>query len=185
MVAFSEPITCEVRRISLPRTPVNKGKEKRRRISLPHYLRPGSLLSGSLSYTLGRHLLVNRCPHKLAVGTHERELRAIWGDEDVAVYSGTIPNGEGACAIRLDRIRPREAIVTKNLPIKVTGIDTFDLTLAVKDIIACNGERPLLTIALDFNPILGEQIRPLKRGLRALRPAGGVLILSISRSYSS
>src|SRR5215212_6391854 len=102
---------------------VNKGKKRRepgRRISLPHYLRPGSLLSGSLSDSLGHHLLVNRCPHKLGVGTHERELRAIRGDEDVAVYSGTIPKGDGACAIRLDRIRPSEAIVMKNLPVKVT-----------------------------------------------------------------
>src|SRR5919112_4826253 len=119
MVAFSEPITCEVRRISLPRTRMNKGKEQERRISLPHYLRPGSL-SGSLSYTLGRYLLVNRCPHKLGVGTHERELGAIRGDEDVAVYSGTIPKGDGACAIRLDRIRPSEGVLTKYLPIKVT-----------------------------------------------------------------
>ena len=76
--------------------------------------------SGSLSYTPGRHLLVNPRRHILGIGTHERKLRAIWGDEDVAVRSGTIPNGDGACAIGLDRIRPSEAIVTKSLPVKVT-----------------------------------------------------------------
>ena len=119
MVAFPEPITCEVLRIHFPRTRMNKGKEQGRRISLPHYLRPGSL-SGSLSDSLGRHLRVNPRRHILGGGTHEREHRAIRGDEHVALRSGTILKGYRACAIRFDAIRPREAIVTKSLPVKVT-----------------------------------------------------------------
>src|SRR5215212_4506297 len=117
---FREDPKGEVRGTPIPRTPVNKGKKRKGGALASPITSAQALLSGSLSYTLGRHLLVNRCPHILAVGTHERELRAIRGDEDVAVYSGTIPKGDGACAIRLDRIRPSEAIVMKNLPIKVT-----------------------------------------------------------------
>jgi len=49
------------------------------------------------------------------------------------------------------------------------------VAVAVKDVIPCNGERELF-IALDFNTIEGEQIRPVKRGLRALRPAGVLVI---------
>jgi hypothetical protein len=44
-----------------------------------------------------------------------------------------------------------------------------DLTVAVIDLIRCTGERDLF-VARDVNPILGEQIRPVQRGLRALRP---------------
>jgi hypothetical protein len=56
--------------------------------------------------------------------------------------------------------------------------------LAVKDLIACQGERPLL-IALDLNPILGEQVRPVERGLRALRCLGLVLGISGPDSQDS
>jgi hypothetical protein len=89
-------------------------------MSLPHYLRPGSLLSGSLSHSLGRHLRVNPRRHILGVGAHEREHTAIRGDEHVALRSGTIRKGDGACAIRLDSVRAREAIIAKSLPVKVT-----------------------------------------------------------------
>ena len=79
-----------------------------------------ALLGGSLSHSLGTPPRVNPRRHILGGGTHERELRAIRGDEHVALRSGTIPKGDGACAIRLDRIRPSEGVLTKNLPIEVT-----------------------------------------------------------------
>ena len=94
------------------------------------------------------------------------------------IFTRAISIGCGACAIRLDAIRPRDAIVTNDLlAVNVQCKDLLHLTLAVKDLIACQGERPLL-ISLDFNPILGEQLRPVERGLRALRCLA--LVLSIS-----
>src|ERR671920_452694 len=98
---------------------------------------------------------------------HIRKLTAIRSDE--VIFTRAISIGCGACAIRLDAIRPRDAIVTNDLlAVNVQCKYGFHLTLAVKDLIACQGERPLL-IALDLYPIVGEQVRPVERGLRALR----------------
>src|SRR5215208_2565131 len=98
---------------------------------------------------------------------HKRKLTAIGGDE--LIVTRAIRIGGGACAIRLDAIRPREGLVTNDLlAVNVQCKDLLHLTLAVKDLIARVGEWELL-IALDLNPITGEQIRPIKRGLRALR----------------
>src|SRR5215211_5590477 len=139
-------------------------------------------MSGSVSDPLGRPPRFKPRPHRLGgLGLDERKYTAIGGDE--LIVTRAIRIGGGACAIRIDAIRAGEALITSDLPVKVRGIDAFHLTVAVKDLIARNGDRPLL-IALDLNPILGEQIRPLERGLRALRPAGGVLILGISGSNS-
>src|SRR5215218_8922620 len=46
--------------------------------------------------------------------------------------------------------------------------------LAVMHLIACNGERPFV-VPPDLNPLVGEKILPLQRGLGALRL--GVLVL--------
>ena len=54
------------------------------------------------------------------------------------------------------------------LPLRFCRKDLVHLAVAVKDLIAREGERELI-IALDFNSISGEQIGPVKRGLRALR----------------
>jgi hypothetical protein len=74
--------------------------------------------SGSLSDSLGTPPQFKTRRHKLGVGTHERKHRAIRGDEHVVTRA--IRKGEGACAIRLDAIRPRAGLVTKSLPVKVT-----------------------------------------------------------------
>src|SRR5919112_6003025 len=75
MVAFSEPITCEVRRISLPRTPVNKGKKEGRDCQEP----PGSLSHLALDLPLSP--TTTPCmpqPHQpsLGVGSAARVLDA-------------------------------------------------------------------------------------------------------------
>src|SRR4051794_34802908 len=104
---------------------------------------------------------------------HKRKLTAIRSDE--LIVTRAIRIGFGACAIRLDAIRPRDAIVTNDLlAVNVQCKDLVHLTLAVKHIIARVGEWELL-IALDCNSISGEQIRPIKRGLGALRYLGLVL----------
>ena len=135
----------ELRRIWTLRRRVNKGKRKGRVSSIPAPLQQqayyyttivlavdvkgGGLaspttsaqaLSASLSDSLGRHPRVNPRRHILGGGSHEREHRAIRGDEHVPLRSGTILKGDRACAIRLDRIRPRAGLVTKSLPVKVT-----------------------------------------------------------------
>src|SRR5215211_8831891 len=115
------------------------------------------------------------------MGPHKRKLTAIRSGE--VIFTRAISIGCGACAIRLDAIRPRDGLVTNNLlAVNVQCKDLLHLTLAVKDLIARVGEWELL-ISLDLNSITGEQIRPLERGLRALR-LSGVLTLGISRSNS-
>jgi hypothetical protein len=146
-------------------------------------LRYRSAHSASLYNPLGTPPRFETRPHELGgLGLHERKHAAIGGDEYIDLR--TIPKGDGACAVRLDRVREGVGLLTSNLPVEVRGIDAFCLTVAVKDCIPCKGERDLLIIALDFDPIKGEQIRALKRGLGALRP-GGVLILGISGSNGS
>src|SRR5918994_6827580 len=141
-------------------------------------------MSDLVSDPLGRPPRFKPRPHKLGgLGLDERKDTAVWGDEHIDLR--TIPIGDGACAIRLDCIRGGDGLLTSNLPVKVRGSDAFLLTIAVKHGIPCNGERGLVIIALDFDSIKGERIRSVKSGLRALRPAGGVLILGISRSNSN
>src|SRR5215204_6779840 len=48
-------------------------------------------------------------------------------------------------------------------------------SVTVKHLLSCHGDRGLF---LPHNPIIGEQIPPVQRGLRALRP-GGVLVIGI------
>jgi hypothetical protein len=74
--------------------------------------------SGSLSDSLGRSPQFKTRRHNLGVGTHERELRAIRGDEHVVTRA--IRKSEGACAIGLDAIRLGERLVTSDLPVKVS-----------------------------------------------------------------
>src|SRR5918995_2885334 len=132
-------------------------------------------MSDLVSDPLGRPPRFKLRPHKLGgLGLDERKDTAVWGDEHIDLR--TIPIGDGACAIRLDGIRGGDGLLTSNLPVKVRGSDAFLLTVAVKDGIPCKGERDMVIIPRDFNPIKGEQISPVKRGLRALRP-GAVLIL--------
>src|SRR5215211_436944 len=74
-----DPAT-QLRRIPLPRTPVNNGRKKRG----PGRRSPGPLcLSGSLYDSLGTppHFKTRR--HKLGVGTDERKHTAIRGDEHI------------------------------------------------------------------------------------------------------
>src|SRR5688572_4508239 len=133
-------------------------------------------MSDSVSDPLGRPPRFKPRSHKLGgLGLDERKLTAIGGDEHIDLR--TIPKGDGACAIRLDGVRGGDALVTSNLPVKVRGSDAFLLTVAVKHSIPCNGERDLVIITLDYNPIKGEQIRAVKRGLRALpRPSVPVVV---------
>jgi hypothetical protein len=70
------------------------------------------------------------------------------------------------------------------LAVNVQCKDLLHLALAVKDLIACVGEWELL-ISLDCNSITGEQIRPVERGLRALRCLGLVLGISGPDSQDS
>ena len=101
------------------------------------------------------------------------------------IFTRAISIGGGACAICLDAIRPGDGLVTNDLlAVNVQCKDLVDLTLAVKDLIARVGEWELL-IALDRNPISGEQIRPIKRGLGALRCLGLVLGISGPDSQDS
>ena len=74
--------------------------------------------SGSLSDSLGTPPQFKTRRHKLGIGTHERKHRPIRGDEQIVTRA--IRKSEGACAIRLDAIRPGERLVTKSLPVKVT-----------------------------------------------------------------
>ena len=72
------------------------------------------------------------------------------------ILTRAIRIGGGACAIRLDAIRPREGLVTNDLlAVNVQCKDLVHLTLAVKDLIARVGEGELV-IALDRNPIRGQ-----------------------------
>src|SRR5918993_1177154 len=170
----------ELRRIHLLRTSVNKHRQPP---ALPDYYgtptryggdvpssRPGiGELSASVSDPPGRPPRLKPRPHKLGgLGLDERKHTAIGGDEHVDLR--TIRKGEGACAIRLDSVRAGDGLLTRNLPVKVGGNDTLLLTVAVKHAIPCNGERGLVIIPLDFDPIKGERIRAVKSGLRALRP---------------
>ena len=101
------------------------------------------------------------------------------------IFTRAISIGGGACAICLDAIRPRDGLVTNDLlAVNVQCIDLVHLTLAVKDLIARVGEWELL-ISLDCNSISGEQIRPIKRGLGALRCLGLVLGMSGPDSQDS
>jgi hypothetical protein len=100
------------------------------------------------------------------------------------IVTRAIRIGGCACAICLDAIRPRERLVTSNLAVNVLCKDGFHLTVAVKDLIAGVSERELL-IALDLNPISGEQVRPVECGLRALRCLGLVLGISGPDSQDS
>src|SRR5215212_9285228 len=110
------------------------------------------------------------------MGPHKRKLTAIRSGE--VIFTRAISIGGGACAIRLDAIRPRDGLLTNDLlAVNVQCKDLVDLTLAVKDLIARVGERELL-ISLNSNSISSEQIRPIKRGLRALRCR--TLVLGIS-----
>src|SRR5215208_4040101 len=131
---------------------------------------PGPLcFSGSLSDSLGCPPRLKPRPHKLGgLGLHERKLTAIGGVEQIDLR--TIRKGEGACAIPLDGVRAGDGLLTSNLPVKVRGSDASLLTVAVKHGVPCNGERSLVIIPRDFDPIKGERIRPVQRGLRALRP---------------
>jgi hypothetical protein len=62
------------------------------------------------------------CPrrHILGIGLDERKHTAIGGDEQMVAR--TVAKGGGASAIRLDGIRAGEGLVTKNLPVKVSGM---------------------------------------------------------------
>ena len=65
---------------------------------------------------LGRSLQFN--PRRHSVGgldLDEREHTAIGGDEHIKRFRWTV--GDGACAIRLDRIRARDGLVANNIPI--------------------------------------------------------------------
>jgi hypothetical protein len=144
---------------------VNKGKKRKGRsydarpfviprAGLGLSLRPGSLLSGSLSHSLGTppHFKTRR--HILGgLALHKRQLTAIGSDE--LIVTRATPKGEGACAICLDAIRPRESLVTSDLAVNVLLKDRIHLSVAVKDITAGVSERELV-IALDLNPISGE-----------------------------
>ena len=132
---------------------------------------------------LGRPPRLKPRPHKLGgLGLHERKHRAIGGEEQIDLR--TIRKGDGACAIRLDGVRAGDGLVTRNLPVKVRGSDAFLLTVAVKHGIPCNGERDLVIIPRDFNPIKGERIRPVKRGHGALLRPSVILVRGIPRPDS-
>src|SRR5215213_4938844 len=166
----------ELPRMSIPRSWVNKGKRKGRGCSSPALLSASGLrLWGD---PLGRRPQFKRRRHLLGgVGLDEREHTAIGGNEHIPSHNPIRgwPIGGGACAIRLDGIRAGQYLVASNMPIIVTRNVNLSLTVAVKLFIPCNGERHLV-LPEDVNPIKGEQIRPVQRGLRALRP-GGVLVI--------
>src|ERR687890_743487 len=63
MVAFSEPITCEVRRIYLPRTPVNKDTKEGRVVRSP-----GSLSHLALDLHISPISPCTRQPHRPSLG---------------------------------------------------------------------------------------------------------------------
>jgi hypothetical protein len=87
---FLELRQGEVLRNPIPRTRVNKGKNKRKDQGSQEP-RSYVLFSGSLSHSLGTPPLFKTRRHKLRVGMHERKHRAIRGDEDVVTRA--IPKG--------------------------------------------------------------------------------------------
>src|SRR5215212_10798313 len=133
-------------------------------------------MAGSVSDPLGRSLQFNPRRHLLVgLDLDEREHTAIGGDEHIKHFRWTV--GDGTRAICLDGIRASEDRLANNIPIKVSRNDRLHLTVAVIHVLPCNGEQPLV-LPGDYNPILGEQIRPVQRSLQALRPGG---VLSIGK----
>src|SRR5215208_6009606 len=85
----------------------------------PALLFASELLSLLLGNPLGRSLQFNPRRHSLGgLDLDEREHTAIGGDEHIKRFRWTV--GDGACAIRLDRIRARDGLVANNIPIKVS-----------------------------------------------------------------
>jgi hypothetical protein len=109
----------ELLRIPLLRTPVNKAKRRAEAtLRAPALLSASELLRLLWGNPLGRRSLFKTRRHKLGgLGLDERKLTAIGGDE--LIETRAIRKGDGACAIRLDGIRAREGLVTRNLPVKV------------------------------------------------------------------
>ena len=78
-----------------------------------------ALLGGSLSHSLGTP------PQSIPADTTSGVVRTNAnlepsGAMNMSPCAAAIPKGDGACAIRLDRIRASEGVLTKNLPVEVT-----------------------------------------------------------------